>query len=573
MSPSPTSQREALSKYAKLIIAAADELTASGYTKRLWRKDATIWSAEPDVRESISNRLGWLDVAGSMLGHAEELAAFAGEVKGAGTRFVVLLGMGGSSLCPEVCARTFGSREGYPELIVLDTTSPDAVLAVRERIDLKSSVFISASKSGSTIETDTLTEYFLAELAGEGVAQPGRHFIAITDPGSPLVSYATDRGFLRTFENPADIGGRYSALSYFGLVPMALIGMDVRALLERAVEFGRQSKAAASVQEDPAARLGVALGTLERAGCDKVTFVLSPEIETFGLWLEQLIAESTGKRGKGIVPVPEPSLGDPAAYSEDRVFVAIGVGSAPAEDKLATLEKNGAPVVRIVLNDVYDLGAEFLRWEIATATAGAVLGVNPFDEPNVTESKKNTSMLLQEHSVTGCLTAPEPLFVLDGLSIAISTAIPREIDAVASGPADILRILLSKPSHGEYFGILAYLPPTPEIAEQIAILRERLASASRRAVTVGFGPRYLHSTGQLHKGGANNGIYFMLMADPERDVCVPQRPYSFGTLFQAQALGDFRSLDGHNRRAVLVKMAGNPVAQLTRITSELMPSS
>ena len=539
--------------------------------KRLWMKDPTIWTSEGpggSVYKAIANRLGWLDVAPKMLEQAAEVTAFARGVRKSGFKHVVLLGMGGSSLCPEVCATTFGPQKGWPELIVLDSTSPDAVAAVEKRIDLRRSLFVPASKSGSTIETNSFFQYFYARLAAEGVGNPGDHFITITDPGSPFIRVAEEHGFRRIFLNPADIGGRYSALSLFGLVPMALMGIDIARLLGRAVEFSRDAGSVPGVAANPAVALGAMLGALARQGRDKVTFIASPGVAAFGYWVEQLIAESTGKEGVGILPVEGERLRKPDAYGGDRVFVGLQLaGDKAVEPSLRSLEKAGFPVVRIALRDAHDLGREFLRWEIATAVAGAVMRINPFDEPNVSESKKNTGDILAEGRSRGSLPVPKAHMEESGLRLTFSAAARKGVSA--SRPAAALKELMKGSEPGDYVALLGFLPPSPAVGSGMAAVREAAGVLSECATTSGIGPRYLHSTGQLHKGGANNGIFVMFMSDAGTSIDVPGAEFDFGTLFHAQALGDFRSLDTHGRRAVLVHLGSDVPKGLARVAAWL----
>ena len=528
--------------------------------QRLWSKDPTLWTNEkPDgaVFKSVSNRLGWVDVAGEMLKRVPEITAFAREIRKAGFKHVVLLGMGGSSLCPEVCATTFGQQEGWPALLVLDSTSPDAVAALERKIDLRRSLFVPASKSGSTIETNCFFQYFYERLDAVGVSNPGQHFVAITDPGSPFIEVAEEHGFRRVFLNPPDIGGRYSALSLFGLLPMALMGLDVRKMLNRAQEISQTGAAVASLDAQEAVRLGVGLGALAREGRDKLTFIISPGAAAFGFWVEQLIAESTGKQGVGIVPVEGERVRRPGDYVGDRVFVGMQLeGDRDIEPTMAALEKAEFPVVRIHLRDAYDLGREFLRWETATAAAGVVMNINPFDEPNVSESKQNTRDILAEaKKAGGRLPMPKADMEEAGLKITFSGAAkPGKSKGKAAG---LLKSLLAETHAGDYVALLGFLAPTSRVTSAMASIRASAGRISECATTAGIGPRYLHSTGQLHKGGADNGVFIMFMADNSADVAIPGEEFDFGTLFHAQALGDFRSLDQHGRRAVLIHLGSN----------------
>jgi transaldolase/glucose-6-phosphate isomerase len=477
---------------------------------RIWRKDHTVWRSDP---AEITDRLGWLGVSDLMRERVAELEAFAREVVGEGFGTAVLLGMGGSSLAPEVIRRTYGVRDGFLDLIVLDTTHPATVARIEGSLDLARTLFVVASKSGGTIETLSHFAHFF-----ERTGRRGGHFVAITDPGTPLEALARARGFRRVFLNPPDIGGRYSALSLFGVVPVSLIGADLDALLETADEMACACDACVPIGENPGAWLGAVMGEAAKSGRDKLTLVLPPEIESFGGWVEQLIAESTGKDGKGILPVTGEDLGSPEAYGPDRLFVAYG-----EHEELEELEATGHPVVRIA-DGAASLGSEFFRWEFATAVAGNVLGIHPFHQPNVEEAKRATKQILE------------------------------------SGPGeapgfDDLETLLGTLKRRDYVAIQAYLDPTAE-TEQV-LQRARLAIRDRQkvAVTVGFGPRFLHSTGQLHKGGPDTGV-FVQVVDRTRDtdVSIPGASYTFGELIDAQAFGDLRSLRARGRRVARVTL-------------------
>ena len=485
--------------------------------ERIRRRDHTVWKDDPT---EITDRLGWLTVSELMRDRLPELEAFATQAAADGFETAILLGMGGSSLAPEVFMSTFGAADGALELIVLDTTHPATIERIAGSLEPAKTLFIIASKSGTTTETLSHFAYFWER------SPDGARFVAITDRGTPLDDLAREHGFRAIFRNPEDIGGRYSALSYFGLVPAALIDAPLHGLLDAADEMKDASERAASAAQGPDATLGALLGESARAGRDKLTLVLPPEIASFGNWVEQLIAESTGKQGLGIVPVVGEPLGTPEVYGSDRLFVALG-----EPEGLDALEHLGHPVARVVFEDREQLGGEFFRWEMATAVAGYVLGINPFDQPNVQEAKDATRGILADGTVEDPGT--------DDLG-----AVLKEI-----GP-------------GDYVAILAYLDRTLEIEDTIE--RARLAMRDRYAVatTTGFGPRFLHSTGQLHKGGPNSGV-FIQITDGERstDAPIPGQPFSFGTLIDAQALGDLRSLRTRGRRVARVRLE-----QLTEVT-------
>jgi transaldolase/glucose-6-phosphate isomerase len=504
------------------VAARLDAMSSAQLPRRIWDHDPTVWKDDPDTPE-IRDRLGWLTVGKAMAQQAKALAAFAGEVRAEFGK-VVLCGMGGSSLAPEVLWRTFGAAPGHPALRVLDSTDPRAVRDA-EQGDLAKTLFIISSKSGTTQESDSFFRYFWERTGGRG-----SQFVAITDPGTPLDRLAAERGFRRSFLNPSDIGGRYSALSYFGLVPAALIGIDVEMLLHRAHRMAEACAACVPVLENPAAWLGAILGEGALAGRNKATFVLSPGIASFGLWVEQLIAESTGKEGTGILPVAGEPLGAPEVYGDDRLFIGMslaGDDSAETDARMAALEHAGHPVVHLRLEDRYDLGQEFFRWEFATAVAGAVLRINPFDQPNVAESKANTKAVLARRG------KPSPA----------ATAVE-------------LKRFLAGIRPGDYLAIMAYLPPTPENDRRLAAVRLRLRDRLKVATTLGYGPRYLHSTGQLHKGGPAIGHFLQIAQPAPDDIGIPGEPFGFGELEAAQAEGDLQALRSRGRPAIRIDDIG-----------------
>jgi glucose-6-phosphate isomerase len=543
----------------KALAARLRELDESGFVSRLWSRDDTLWSTDAAHRAVAKNRLGWLESPALMRREADSLRAFAAEVQAAGFTQAVLLGMGGSSLAPEVLRRTFGAAPGALDLAVLDSTSPAAVRAVAERIDLPRTFFIVSSKSGGTTEVNAFEKYFFEWTRATLGDRAGRSFVAITDPGTPLEALARARGYRRTFLNPPTIGGRFSALSYFGLVPAALIGADVAALLDAALAESRASGPSAQAARNPAVSLGAFLGELALAGRDKVTLVLGAEIEALADWIEQLLAESTGKDGVGLVPVAGEPLGPPALYGSDRVFVAASVHPFPAatEAQLAALRAAGHPVARWSLPALAALGGEFLRWEIATATTGAVLGVDPFDEPNVSEAKQATAAVLAEVLEAGRL--PETYWLANDGEMAVEAPV-SVADAIESRVADRDRpatwvpALFGLERPGDYIAICAYLHRTPERHERLQRLRLACRAATRLATTLGYGPRFLHSTGQLHKGGPNSGIFLQLTADDGPEVPIPGERYDFGTLIQAQAAGDYEVLERRRRRVLRVHL-------------------
>ncbi len=552
-------QSASLGEQQDAVEAAQTVLEEQRLCRRLWEKDATIWSHEADVQRKIKNRLGWLTVGEAMTEHQDALRAFGSEVREAGFTHAVLLGMGGSSLCPEVLSLTFDPQRGYPDLTVLDSTDPATILSVDRTIDPARTLFIVATKSGTTTETLSLYKHFHERVQAAKAGKTGDNFIAITDPGTPLERLAREKSFRRVFLNPADIGGRYSALSYFGLVPAAIMGIDLDCLLDRAEEMAHSSASCVSARENPGARLGTILGAVAKAGRDKVTFVLSPVIESFGTWAEQLIAESTGKEGKGILPVAGEPLGEPAAYGDDRLFVYLRLDGAfdrEVDGKVEALEKAGHPVVRLNLRDPYDIGGEFFRWELATAIAGAFLGINPFDEPNVQESKDNTRRLLDEFAAKGALPEGVPSLEQNGLKLYADAPTQAAVGASKGEPSleSYVSAFLRQTQPGDYLALLAYIQRAPEHEAALQSIRRRLRDGLRLATTLGYGPRYLHSTGQLHKGGAANGVFVQVTADDEEDVAIPGEGYTFSTLKRAQALGDLISLQSKGRRVIRVHL-------------------
>jgi glucose-6-phosphate isomerase len=508
---------------------AIEEAKNARISERIRAKDTSLWTTDNSVAKQIGNSLGWLTVAEEMAGAAGELREFAEEVRQK-FRYVMVCGMGGSSLCPEVLAQTFGPQAGFPELLVLDSTDPDVIAAFAERIEAEQCLFIIASKSGTTTEPNVFYKYWYDRV------KSGDNFVAVTDPGSPLVATGREQGFKRIFENQSDIGGRYSALSYFGMLPGALAGLDVGVLLERAKNF---------TDWEGATRLGVAIGEFANAGRDKLTFVIDPQLATLGLWIEQLIAESTGKEGKGILPVVGELVGEPEVYSDDRVFVSISLGSLSGGPNRALdeLAQAGHPVIRRELTDLYDLGSEFFVWEFATACAGWRLRINPFDQPNVQEAKDATKELLAEFTKHGRL--PD------------STIEMSMEEAVRS------QLATAKP--GDYIAFLNYIEETPEISQRLQQIRTHLRDTTRCATTVGYGPRFLHSTGQLHKGGPDTGVFFQLGAKDKTDFQVPGEAYTFSVLKEAQALGDFRALKARGRRVVRIDLGDDMSSGLERL--------
>ena len=526
---------------------------------RIWSKDASVWKADAAHQKVIRNRLGWLNVAEEMIAHVAELQTFAQAAWDDGIHDVVLLGMGGSSLCVEVFRQVYGTRPGAPTLWVLDTTHPEVVAKFESQIDLTRALFLVASKSGTTTEVASFDAYFFARVQALVGERAGQHFVAITDPGTPLAESAAARHFRRVILNPADIGGRYSGLSNFGLVPAALAGIDIATLLAQADAMAKACAPSVPVAENPGAWLGAILGEAALAGRDKVTIITSPQLESFGLWAEQLIAESTGKEGRGITPIAQEAVGDPTVYSDDRLFVYLELdGQKQMESAVAALAAAGHPVVRLHLPDISWIGAEFYRWEMATAVAGAILGIDPFDEPNVKESKDNTRAALDQYVAAGRLPEEAPLCVADGL------AFYGEGERGADW-AEALRTHLRSAQPGDYVVLMAYLDSTGPYEAALRAIRLAVRDRLKVATTLGYGPRFLHSTGQLHKGGPNRGVFIQITAEATIDRAIPGQPYSFGTLIAAQALGDLQSLRAHGRRVVRLHLGGDVASGLERV--------
>jgi len=540
------------------------QLDDARFVARFWQRDPDLWKkGDAEHAAIIRDRLGWLTSPDLMYHRTGELHDYAESLRADGITHVVVMGMGGSSLAPIVLRQTFGPRKGFPELLVLDSTVPESIAAIESRIDLAKTAFIESSKSGTTLESRSFSDYFF-EKASAALGDRRRaaaRFACITDSGTPLESIATERGFGRIFLNPEDIGGRYSALSYFGLVPGAAAGVDVDELLERARCMAQACAPGVRALEHPGVRLGAALANFAlQRGRDKVTLLASTGISRFGLWLEQLIAESLGKDGRGLIPVAGEPPGDPGAYGADRVFVHLRLGDDRSLDARGeALEKAGHPVIRISLRDPLDLGAQFFLWEFAVATAGALLGVDAFDQPNVQESKDNTNRILGE-AMKAAMAQPEP------------TIAPANDNALL----DFLRSVRT----GDYIAFMAFVQETPDRDETFDEIRATVRDATKAATTFGYGPRFLHSTGQLHKGGPASGVFVQLVATPRAKVPIIGRPYGFDTLVSAQALGDFESLRNHGRRVLRVDLGSDVDSALgafrrsvAKVASSLTPAT
>lgn len=555
--------------------AVADEavyrIEQDNIIKRIWAHDHTVWKDSPD---EITNRLGWLYCPENMAGCIDELDDFVEGLCSDGIQHVLLLGMGGSSMAPELFARVFGSKEGYPELRVLDSTDPGALLQYAQELNPKVTVYIVATKSGGTVETFSFMKYFYNQaLRALGEQDAGKHFVAITDPESGLEVIARDLGFRKIFLNDPEIGGRYAVLSYFGLVAAAVIGMDVKLLLDRAAGMAREARKPGV--ENSAAVLGAVMGSLALRGRDKLTFVMSPAVTPFGPWVEQLIAESTGKDGTGILPVEGESLEAPKAYADDRLFVHLRVRDDNIHDsRIEALRQAGHPVVRIDLEDPYDLGSEFLRWQMATAVAGTVLGINPFDQPNVESAKVMARQMVRAYKDGQGLPELTPAASAGGIT--------AYADFKVSSPEEALGIFLEKFARGTddargrgYISIQAYLKPSALVNAAFHDLRCVMQKKYRAATTVGYGPRFLHSTGQLHKGDAGHGLFIQFTASMPEDADIPDEPgaeasgISFGVLRSAQALGDRSALLSNGRNVIRFDLGDDVRSGIRRLMKSL----
>ena len=533
--------------------------------RRLWEGDSTLWSGSDEAKW-----LGWLDIIERQLACLDLIDDFAADVRNEGFTHVLLLGMGGSSLSPEVLSETFGQKEGSPRLYVLDSTDPAQVKAFEDKLDPAKTLFIVSSKSGSTLEPNIFKQYFfeiLEQTLGKGKA--GAHFVAVTDPGSKLEEAARRDGFRQIFHGDPRIGGRYSALSHFGMIPAAAMGIEARRFLDRAGEMATACSPRSPVERNPGLVLGLILGAAAKAGLDKLTLIASPGLGNLGAWLEQLLAESTGKQGRGIIPVDREPLGSPEDYGNDRVFAYLsleGQTDAQQDAAIETLEKAGRPVVRLHLRDAYDLGAQFFLWEIATAVAGSVLGINPFDQPDVEASKIVTRTMTEQYESSGTLPVETAFarfdrmaFFADGTNAA---ALQAGGGATLTG---LIKAHLSRLAEGDYFALLGYVEMKAEHERILEGIRRMVRASKKVATCAGFGPRFLHSTGQAYKGGPNSGVFLQITCDDAADLDVPGRKYTFGVVKAAQASGDFQVLTERGRRALRVHLSGDATTALSRL--------
>jgi transaldolase/glucose-6-phosphate isomerase len=559
-----------LGEYQKVVDDALEEMNAERVMYRIWEHDHTLWSPNPS---EISNRLGWLHIAEVSKEALPVLEDLVTSLRTDGYTQALLLGMGGSSLAPEVFRKTFGVREGFFDLAVLDSTDPDAIYAQAEKLDLARTVFIVSTKSGGTVETLSFFKYFYNQVAATvGAEQAGSHFIAITDAGSQLDQLASRYNFRATFRNDANIGGRYSALSYFGMVPAALVGVDLDSLLERALSMACNNEGCNTplAGDNNGARLGAILGELAKAGKDKMTLISSPDIASFGDWIEQLIAESTGKEGSGILPVVGEPVADPEFYGRDRLFVYLQLSDDPTYDQqVAALEKSGHPVIRMHITDLYELGGQFFLWEMATAVAGHRLGINPFDQPNVEAAKVLARKMVNAYQQAGQLPLLEPTLQTEGIAVyadAKSGATNPE------SPRDALDMILTEAQPGAYIALQAYIQPTPETDQTLLALRTQIRNQTHLATTLGYGPKFLHSTGQLHKGDGGQGVFIQLTSDSSQDIPIPDEAgsdsslISFGVLKQAQAMGDRQALLDSGRRVLRFHLGTDSIRGIAKLT-------
>lgn len=567
-----------LGSYEGAVSAALSKLNGENIVARIWGNDFTVWKPEPT---EISNRLGWLRIAATMEETLSRLREFAKDARQDGFTHAVLLGMGGSSLAPDVFSRTFGAESGYPELSVLDSTHPDTVVSLERRLDLNRTLFIVSTKSGTTAETLSFFKYFYNKVFRTmGAEKAGKSFAAVTDPGSKLEDMAKKLGFRAVFLNDSTIGGRYSALSYFGLAPAALLGMDVKKLLDMALDMAMNNECAHVTMDgnNEGAWLGAVMGTLALAGRDKVTLILSPAVESFGAWVEQLIAESTGKENTGILPVTGEEVLCPESYSDDRFFVYARMKGDPTHDDAVQKLKNaGHPVVELRLNDLYDLGGEFFRWEMATAVAGYLLGINPFNQPNVEAAKVLAKEMIAAYRKDGQLPGLSPTLTEEGIKVYSDGPSSGIEEALNKFMANMVKDVAQSRS---YAAIQAYIEPTSATDDGLRELRTVIQERFRLATTVGYGPRFLHSTGQLHKGDAGHGLFIQITDDASREVPIPdeagssESSMSFGVLVKAQALGDRQALLNAHRNVIRFDLGADVpggLKKLKRAFSKIKP--
>jgi transaldolase / glucose-6-phosphate isomerase len=558
-------------KLEGLVKASIEDWKKNDKVRRLWQRDGSVWTGSDE-----GQWLGWLDIVATQLAQIEQFKRVAADVKKAKFKHALLLGMGGSSLCPEVLRMTFGKIKGFPVLHVLDSTDPAQIKAIEAQVDLKSTICIVSSKSGSTLEPNIYKQYFFERIKKVvGPQEAGRRFIAITDPGSKMQDVAKADGFRHIFFGVPSIGGRYSALSNFGMIPAAIMGVDVAKFLKNTQEMVAACGAGVAADKNPGVVLGAILGTAANGGLDKLTIISSPGISDLGAWLEQLIAESTGKQGKGIIPVDREKLAKPEAYGSDRVFAYLRLETKPdkRQDALVTaLEKDGLPVVRISVKNTYNLGQEFFRWEIATAVAGSIIGINAFNQPDVEASKIETKKLTSEYERNGQLPPESPFLQSEGIKLY---ADERNAGVFKNSRTlvDVLKFHLDRINANDYFGVLGYITMNQQNEDALEVLRHLVRDDKKVATVLGFGPRFLHSTGQAYKGGPNSGVFLQITCDDKIDLPVPGQKYTFGVVKAAQARGDFAVLAERGRRALRVHIGKNvkgDLAKLARATKKAL---
>jgi transaldolase / glucose-6-phosphate isomerase len=551
--------------FSGAVEATLDNWDAEHKVRRLWERDPLLWTDRGEDKW-----LGWLDIVAEQRRSIRRFPNFAAEVKDAGFSHVLLIGMGGSSLCPEVFSKSFGNVGGCAELHVIDSTDPQQIAAFEHKIDLANTLFFVSSKSGSTLEPNILEQYFFERVSQALNREAGDRFIAITDPGSKLRQQAESKGFRKIFLGVPSIGGRYSALSDFGVAPAAAMGVDIEKFLDRTNEMVSACAANVSARNNPGVILGAVLGIAHNRGVDKLTLVASSGVNDLGAWLEQLVAESTGKNGKGLIPVDREPLSDPRHYGNDRLFVYLRLNQdddAAQEAAMAAIEAEGHPTVRILIDDVYNLGQEFFRWEIATAVAGSIIGINPFDQPDVEASKIATRKLTEQYEQSGSLPAEAPFFEGNGIKLFADEANANALREAAKERSlnGYLKAHLDRLTGSDYFAQLAYIEMNAGHEEKLQSIRRVVLDRKRVATCVGFGPRFLHSTGQAYKGGPNSGVFLQITCDDANDLQVPGQRYTFGTVKAAQARGDFEVLAERGRRALRVHLGSDVSAGLAKL--------
>ena len=556
--------------FSRAVEAALDEWQEGGKVARLWAGDVSIWTSRDEDKW-----LGWLNIVDEQQKTIRRFTNFAAEVKDAGFTHVLLLGMGGSSLCPDVLRKSFGRVSGFPELHVLDSTDPAQIKSFENKIDVAKTLFFVSSKSGTTLEPNIFKQYFFARAKqAVGEDQVGSHFIAITDPGSKLRAEAERDRFRKIFLGLPTIGGRYSALSDFGMAPAAAMGIETTRVLDRTSEMVSACGADVSAKDNPGAILGAVLGIAHDQGRDKITIVAAPGVYDLGAWLEQLIAESTGKNGSGLIPVDREAVGAPGVYGEDRLFVYLRLASVVdqlQEQAIADLERAGQPVIVISIDDVYDLGQEFFRWEFATAVAGSIIGINPFDQPDVEASKIATRKLTEQYETSGSLPAESSFFEDRDIKLFADKRNESELNRLANerSLSGYLKAHLARLKSRDYFALLAYLEMNDQHEQLLQMARHEVRDTKRVATCLGFGPRFLHSTGQAYKGGPNTGVFLQVTCDDLADLPVPDQKYTFGVVKAAQARGDFEVLAERGRRALRVHLGADVAAGLAKLNEAI----